>query len=278
LYLGLATNLPARFAQHNGLVTHGGGNKRKQIDTWFEDRPALGFTVMLQAAAVAMLDIMQELSVTMGTSSDGIIALGEGQLIELHRKETGVRPPWNGVGGATRGRDLAVDTGTSLIPILSAARDSMFVARRSLRDLVEDERGLVWEATIHSARMRAVMEAHDVRGLPTTGEQDVARRIEQLILMRAGHLVDDLSPSDANVMEWLRRIEDGRANLEVLGLREAIASLTRKLTLEGDRQVMALLRYFAETTDFSDDARNVTEMLEQGYLATAPSLHSSAGQ
>jgi hypothetical protein len=227
---------------------------------------------MLQAAAVAMLDIMQELSVTMGASSDGIIALGEGQLIELHRKETGIRPPWNGVGGATRGRDLAVDTGTSLIPILSAARDSMFVARRSLRDLADDERALIWEATIHAARMRAVMEAHDVRGLPTTGEQDVSRRIEQLILMRMGHLVDDLSPSDATVIDWLRRIEDGRANLEGLGLRDGIASLAPKLTLDGDRQIIAMLRYFAETTDFSDDARNVTEMFEQGYLATAPRL------
>jgi hypothetical protein len=150
----------------------------------------------------------------------------------------------------------------------------MFVARRSLRDLADDKQALIWEATIHAARMRAVMESHDVRGLPTTGEQDVPRRIEQLILMRMGHLVNDLSPSDGTVIEWLRRIEDGRANLEVLGLRDAIASLAPKLTLDGDRPIMAMLRYFAETTDFSDDARNVTEMLEHGYLGATPSLGS----
>lgn len=274
LYLGLAKNLPERFAQHNGLVTHTGGNKREHIGAWFGEHPVLGFTVMLQAAAVAMLDHMQELSLTMGTSSDGIIALGEGQLIELHRKETGVRPPWNAVGGATRGRDLAVDTGTSLIPILAAARDSLFVARRSLRDLVDDERALVWEATIHAARMRAVMEAHDIRGLPSTGEQDVSRRIEQLLLMRAGHLVDDLSPSDGDVMEWLRRIEDGRANLEVHALRGALASLAPHVALEGDHQVLALLSAVAKTADFSDDAGNVTEMFKRGYLAASPRLNT----
>jgi hypothetical protein len=274
LYLGLATNLPMRFAQHNGLVSHGGGNKRKQIDAWFSEYPVLGFTVMLQAAAVAMLDHFQELSLTMGTSSDGIIALGEGQLIELHRKETGVRPPWNGMGGASRGRDLAVDTGTSLIPILSAARDSLFVARRSLRDLAQDERARVWEATIHAARMRAVMEAHDVRGLPSTGPQDVSRRIEQLLLMRAGHLVDDLSPSNNDVLEWLRRIEDGRANLEVHALRDGLAALAPDVKLDGDRAVIAILRALAEVTDFSDDAGNVSEMFTRGYLSSAPRLQA----
>ncbi len=274
LYLGLATNLPTRFAQHNGLVKHSGGNKLKRIDAWFAEHPVLGFTVMLQAAAVAMLDLMQDLSVTMGASSDGIIALGEGQLIELHRKETGVRPPWNGVGGANRGRDLAVDTGTSLIPILSAARDSMFVARRSLRDLVMDERALAWEATIHAARMRAVMEAHDIRGLPTTGERDVSRRIEQLLLMRSGHLVDDLSPSDGDVIEWLRRIEDGRADLEVHRLRDSVDALAPEVKLEGDRKVMGLIGAVAHATEFSGDASNVTEMHDGGYLASAPRLET----
>ncbi len=165
-YLGLATNLPLRFAQHNGLVSHSGGNKHEQIEAWFSEHPRLGVTTMIQAAAVGLLDQINELSLTMGARSDDIIALGEGQLIELHRKETGSWPPWNGVGGLTRGRDLAVDSGASLIPILAAERDSLFVARRSLRDLAHDRQARVWEATLHSARMRAVMEAHEIRGAP----------------------------------------------------------------------------------------------------------------
>jgi hypothetical protein len=273
LYLGLATNLPLRFAQHNGLVSHVGGNKRKNIDGWFADHPALGLTTMVQAAAVALLDRMHELSFTMGARSDDIISLGEGQLIELHRKEAGAWPPWNAVGGAARGRDLAVATGTSLIPILSGARDSLFVARRSLRDLAADERARVWEATIHAARMRAVMEAHDISGLPSN-EQDVSRRIEQLLLMRSGHLVDDLSPSEADIMEWLRRIEDGRANQEVHRLRDALTSLRPDIALDNDRQVAAMLSAVAHAADFSDDAVNVTDLLRSGYLANAPSLAS----
>jgi hypothetical protein len=272
LYLGLATNLPERFAQHNGLVSHGGGNKRSQIDAWFASHTGLGFTVLLQAAAVAMLDGFQELSLTIGTSSDGIIALGEGQLIELHRKETGVRPPWNGVAGASRGRDLAIDTGTSLIPILAAARDSLFVARRSLRDLVADERALAWEATIHAARMRAVMEGHDLPDLSNPSGPDSTRRIEQLLLMRAGHLVDDLSPSDAMVMEWLRRIEDGRADLELRRLRDGLETLAPKVRLEGDREVMQRLRGVFASGGFDEQATHVSEMLTGGYLAHSPRL------
>jgi hypothetical protein len=271
LYLGLATNLPERFAQHNGLISHSGGNKREQIDAWFAGHPRLGLTTMIQAAAVALLDQINDLSFTMGARSDEIIALGEGQLIELHRKEQGSRPPWNGVGGAMRGRDLAVDSGASLIPILAARRDSLFVARRSLRELAGDSQARVWEATIHAARMRAVMEAHDVRGLPQDA-QDVSRRIEQLLLVRSGHLVDDLSPSDAHVMEWLRRIEDGRANLEVHRLREALSFLRPDITLQNDQDVADLLANVIRSVDFGDDAKNVTALLKAGYLRGAPAL------
>ena len=86
--------------------------------------------------------------------------------------------------------------------------------------------------------------------------------------------LDDLSPSDGDVMEWLRRFEDGRANLEVHGLRDALAALAPDVTLAGDRKVMALLGAVADATDFSDDAGNVTEMFERGYLASAPRLET----
>ena len=52
LYLGLADNLAGRFAQHNGLVPHSGGNKSRQIEAWFEEHEQLGLTTMIQAAAV----------------------------------------------------------------------------------------------------------------------------------------------------------------------------------------------------------------------------------
>ena len=45
LYLGLASDLPSRFAQHNGLVNHGGGNKAKEIRDYFSGHERLGFTM-----------------------------------------------------------------------------------------------------------------------------------------------------------------------------------------------------------------------------------------
>lgn len=52
LYLGLASDLPGRFAQHNGLVKHSGGNKTKEINAYFTDHEHLGFTVLLQGKAI----------------------------------------------------------------------------------------------------------------------------------------------------------------------------------------------------------------------------------
>jgi hypothetical protein len=269
LYLGLANNLPERFAQHNGLVPHSGGNKSKQIEAWFEGHEQLGLTTMIQAAAVGLLDLMHEISPSLGAEASEIITLGEGQLIELHRRETGARPRWNKVGGSKHGAELAVENAHSLIPILSAARDSLFVARRSLRDLTADQRALTWEATIHCARMRAVLDAHDIHGLPTEGP-NISKRIEQLLLVQAGHLVDDLSPSDADIMEWLRRIEDGRANMEVFQLREGLGSLAEEMPAGSDRHVAAMLSAIVASADFSADASNVTDLLAERYLMVNP--------
>lgn len=269
LYLGLANNLPERFAQHNGLVPHSGGNKRGEIDAWFEGHKQLGLTTMIQAGAVGLLDLMHEISPSLGAESSEIIALGEGQLIELHRQETGARPSWNRIGGSKYGAELAVENAHSLIPILSAARDSLFVARRSLRNLAADDCALAWETTIHSARMRAVLDAHDIRGLPAE-TPDISKRIEQLLLVRAGHLVDDLSPSDGDIMEWLRRIEDGRANAEVYQLREGLSSLAEDMPLSNDRQVATMLSAIVDGADFSADASNVTALLAARYLMTKP--------
>jgi hypothetical protein len=49
-YLGLAKDLPARFAQHNCLKGRrpGKGNKGEQINGWFSEHERLGFSVVLQ--------------------------------------------------------------------------------------------------------------------------------------------------------------------------------------------------------------------------------------
>ncbi len=113
---------------------------------------------------------------------------------------------------------------------------------------------MAWEATLHAARMRAVLEAHDIRGLPRD-IPDVPKRVEQLLLVRAGHLVDDLSPTDADVIEWLRRIQDGRADLEMLQLQSGLTELGLQLPLPHDREAAFLLSVVAHQAKLSTDAR-----------------------
>jgi hypothetical protein len=81
LYVGLATNLPERFAQHNRLVPHSGGNKADVIDTWFSKHQKLGLTLIVQAAAVQTQDMLYSLNPLVGVESDDISRVAEGQLI-----------------------------------------------------------------------------------------------------------------------------------------------------------------------------------------------------
>lgn len=52
LYIGLASNLPERFAQHNSLkgARPRKGNKGREIDEWFGQYERLGFSTILQEA------------------------------------------------------------------------------------------------------------------------------------------------------------------------------------------------------------------------------------
>jgi hypothetical protein len=273
LHVGLASNLPKRFAQHNGLVPHSGGNKRAQIDAWFETHEHLGFTIMIQAGAVALLDHLNQVSVTMGAKTKDIIAGAEGQLIQLHRLERGSWPAWNGVGGAVRGQEWAAEAGRSLIRVLTSETDSLFVARRSLRDLVADPAARRFEAAIHAGRMRAVLEAHEI-GMPLPSKEDASRRILQLFMVRSGKLVDDLTPSHAQVIEWLRRIEDGRSLLEVAAMRDGLRAMAPDIRLPEDLPIARLLDQIAANAeeDNAHQASIVGEIFAGRYLNDRPRL------
>ena len=273
LYVGLASNLPKRFAQHNRLVPHSGGNKRAEIDTWFETHEYLGFTIMIQAGAVALLDQLNEVSVTMGAKTADIIAGAEGQLIQLHRLERGTWPAWNGVSGAVRGQEWATETGRSLIRVLTSEMDSLFVARRTLRDLVADPDARRFEAAIHAGRMRAVLEAHEIR-MPLPSHEDASRRVLQSFMVRSGKLVDDLTPSDAHVIEWLRRIEDGRSVLEFAAMREGLRTMAADIRLPEDLAIAGLLHQIAADAeaDNAHQASIVREIFVSRYLNDRPHL------
>jgi hypothetical protein len=208
LYVGLASDLPERFAQHNGLVHHTGGNKKSQIDDYFAGNEYLGFSVLVQSRAVEIFDLVAALDHTLGAASSDIISVGEGQLIEIHRLVHGNRPPWNATGGSQSGQRWATAAGARL-EVLSGQRDSLFVCRHAIRALPWEIRARIYEAVIHAARMRTVMAAHGLFAMPAEDEDDaelMTERILQSFLVRGGHLVQDLDASDTDITTWVERL------------------------------------------------------------------------
>jgi hypothetical protein len=158
LYVGLATNIERRFAQHNGLAgSSAKGNKRRQIDEWFAEHPRLGYSIIVQSAAVVLLERFG-----LDTSTE-IIAIGEGQLIEAHIQQFGTRPPWNAIGGSSYGSTWAGPRSAGYFSLLTGRLDSLLVARRTIRQLAAEPDSVDREMTLHGARMRALHE-HGMAG------------------------------------------------------------------------------------------------------------------
>jgi len=278
LYTGLASNLPRRFAEHNGLVQHAGGNKLERIQAWFDQQPRIGFSIMLQAAGVELLDQISEVSLTLGGSSDDIIKGAEGQLIELHRLERGSWPAWNGVGGSVRGQEWATPSAQSAIRVLTAERDSLFVARKSLRDLAAGADAQAHEVTIHGARLHSLMAAHDadimrVRQSPTNPEELQARFLK-LFMLRSGHLIDDLTPSDGEILERLRQIEDGRVRAEYQLMMDSLREMMPGIKISGDLEA-AKVQFISAARELIESpvrAAAVKALFDSNYLANSPRL------
>lgn len=242
LYLGLASDLLDRFAQHNGLRAHSGGNKRAKIDEYFESHERLGFSVLIQGKAVAILEQIAALDPALGATAGDLIAVGEGQLIEMHRLLYGGWPAWNGTGGSREGQRWAAPAPAPL-EVLSGRRSSLFAARHSLRELVADFRLRLFEGKIHAARMRAVLDAHEVvKPWPTEGEE-VKRPILRLLMLRSGHIVDELDASDERITHWLRIGGDPASwAAEAVHWRTRAASWTAgKSVSDSDRAIYQLL-------------------------------------
>jgi hypothetical protein len=173
LYIGLAKDLPHRFAQHVGLVgCPAAGCKRRQIDSWFGEHRTLGYSVLLQTSNIQpighRLARLHNIDLRLARE-DPTIDLDplpaeledlEGRLIEHHRRTFGKWPPWNRKGGSSFGQAQVTDTDSDdLFAIITGVKDNLLVARRSIRQLAEDETAVAFEEHIHTARIRAVMFA-----------------------------------------------------------------------------------------------------------------------
>ncbi|MEU6351063.1 hypothetical protein ABZ896_17270 [Streptomyces sp. NPDC047072] len=189
LYLGLASDIQRRFAQHNALSgSSAKGNKREQIDSWFKTNDTLGYSIIVQSAAVVLLEQMG-----MDTFSD-IIATGEGQLIEAHVQKFGQRPAWNKIGGSTYGATWAGVRSPGYFGLLTGRSDSLLVARRTIRQLAAEPESVQHEMTLHSGRM------HALHNFGMTDGVDDSRIMEKLSeLAQSPYLVSEL-PSHINLV------------------------------------------------------------------------------
>jgi hypothetical protein len=267
LYLGLARDLCERFAQHNGLVSHGGGNKAKEIDAYFEQRRTLGLTILIQSAAISVLEEIGEIDFTLGAVARDLIAVGEGQLIEMHRLAYGDWPAWNRTGGSKQGQRWATPA-LSLLEMLAGKRKSLFAARNRLRPLTESFKLMYFESTIHAARLRAVQQAHDVSfSMP---DEPAARRekIEKVLMLRDGALVQDLDSSDSDIQSWLERLADPEHwRAEAAAMRSLIDPT--HLDSQGARVLSVLEGYVSDAIP-EPHMRATTEILDSGYLDHDP--------
>jgi hypothetical protein len=266
LYLGLAKDLSVRFAQHNSLVSHSGGNKSKEIADYFSRHERIGFTILIQGKAIGLMEEIRKLDPMMGTTAAEAIEVGEGQLIEMHYLLYGKRPLWNRTGGSIRGKRYATQA-PALLDLLAAQRDSLFAARQTLRSIAGSFRSRLFEATIHASRMRAMMEAHDAAKIPQPDEQIVASRVERVLMLRDGHLVEELDASDADIRRWLEllgRPEHWRQ--EASAWRSAFEQGAGRPLEPQEKQVLALLDAVMDQAAPPQHIFATRDILDGGYL------------
>jgi len=273
LYVGLASDLPERFAQHNRLIPHSGGNKADSIDEWFRDHDRLGFTLLVQSAAVQTLDDLYRISPLLGVEAGEISKIAEGQLIELHRMARGERPAWNRTGGSVVGAEWARPSDRSVIGLLSAADENLFGARHTLRELVEDDEALRLQTTLHGARTAALEEMHEVEDLDKLGPLEQVARMSRYLMLRNGKLVDDLAGADDLMKQWLVRMSDPEAM--AARLEKPLAELAEMMQEANDPRDQMAAAYISVLIAGGWDeqsARDAAAVLASGYLDRRPSL------
>ncbi|CAM3860852.1 GIY-YIG nuclease family protein [Tsukamurella ocularis] len=172
-YVGLAVDLSDRFAQHNGIkATRAGSSKREKIEDWFRVHEYLGYSAFVQTPLhqahnsrfnrnIGITDWIEDFEYD--AEAREAIALIEGQLIQSGVLDEGSRPEWNKIGGLRAGQNRAAGgSGMALLRLLDGTEDSLFVARRSIRQLAADSAAYFYESDIlHTARVQALIAASE---------------------------------------------------------------------------------------------------------------------
>lgn len=156
LYIGLASSLARRFAEHNGLVRcDPSGCKFPEIAAHQRQYGSIGLSLVV-GDVEGEEDARGNAEVTDFHPSDTDIRQAEGFLIEVLRRHAGGLA-WNKIGGATFARSEVAARHVALIDELTGRLDTDFVARRGIRELAADPTDALREATLHSARLRILL-------------------------------------------------------------------------------------------------------------------------
>ena len=170
LYLGLASDLHERFCQHNGLhPISPEACKFVQIQEYFNNHDKLGYTIFVQSPLSQPLvhrnkaqyeKIAHEngAAVQDYTSEQGKndIKRVEGILIEAYRKEYGIFPPWNKIGGSIAGQNRVKKYNINIVKSFcnpQLYRVNPIVSRSTIRELSNNATYAYFENYLHAVRM-----------------------------------------------------------------------------------------------------------------------------
>lgn len=168
LYLGLAVNAAVRFEQHNALRSApAGSNKRDEIAQYFTQRERIGFSIMVthsnhqianadaRASNLALMVQPGDEYMLDGYDDEARSALHlmEGTMIEAGRLRDSL--PWNKIGGSKAGAASVTDTSPAALDLLTGRTDSLYVARRSIREIADNYRFEQREEDLDTCRSNA---------------------------------------------------------------------------------------------------------------------------
>jgi hypothetical protein len=108
----------------------------------------------------------------------------EGQLLEGYRKFHGKLPLWNRVGGSRQGATFVRHNSAWWVDAMTGVKDSLVVARRTIRELSEEASAEYFENCVHMART-------PLAGIDGAGPDQIAAAIERAIEWRSGPTLYD---------------------------------------------------------------------------------------
>ncbi len=161
LYIGLATDLPTRFRQHNGILkTNKKGSKSQKINTYFREHKLLGYSIFPQSS-LAQPEVFRNKKVINYNSYEHIteetkeiIEVVEGCFIESFNTAYGHLPHWNEKGGSKTGQKKAtLEIYDLLHSGFTGNVDNILVAKSSLREIANNSVFELFELQLHGARM-----------------------------------------------------------------------------------------------------------------------------